>query len=92
MPSNSAYACFRCRIAWKAGPTHCTRCGVAATYMGTRWRAPKQHDLKAWKAIANGNVWWDHKARAKSKRIQQNERWRDMWLWKKLRQKPGSKL
>lgn len=85
--SNSTFACLRCRIAWKAGTIVCTRCGVTGLNMGTKWRAPKANNLKAWKQIAEGVYWWDEKAIAKSPRIQRDLAWRDWLFWRKVRSK-----
>jgi len=55
----STYACFDCRIANKgarcscAKPMHC---------MGTKWRAPKKNDIKAWKRVISGHRLWDQRA------------------------------
>lgn len=55
----STYACFNCRIANKGA--HCS-CGQSMHYMGTKWRAPKKNNIKAWKHILNGHIWWNKRA------------------------------
>lgn len=27
--------------------------------MGTKWRAPKKHNIKAWKKVASGKILWE---------------------------------
>lgn len=87
---NEVYACFDCRIAFK-NMTVCTRCGVTAVYMGTKWRAPKSTKLKAWQMVAQGDIWWDRSARAKCERVQRDERLKDYWESIKRRVTPKKK-
>ena len=64
--------CYECRM-FMAGPTlcivdrkvwkghgHCPQCGEPGIAMGTKWRAPKSNDEKAWKRIESGDFLWDH--------------------------------
>lgn len=57
---NNTYACIICRVALK-GSGQCPG-GHASMYMGTRWRAPKKNNIKAWKKLANGQPLWDDKS------------------------------
>lgn len=40
----------------------CPTCDKPLINMGTRWRAPKKINDKAWKRILKGDIWWDDKA------------------------------
>lgn len=55
---NTHIVCARCRIVSTVQPS----CGHEGTHVGSRWRAPKKSDDKAWKRIENGDWWWDDKA------------------------------
>lgn len=39
----------------------CVDCQKPLINMGTRWRAPKKRNDKAWKQISAGNIWWNKK-------------------------------
>lgn len=45
--------------------------------VNSKWRAPKKSNRKAWKEIAAGNIWWDHKA-IDCKAIESRMRWNEI--------------
>lgn len=83
--------CVPCRKVWKykfhLHNISCPRCGVRGFDMGWQWRPPKLNNKKAWKLIESGDYYWDTRAKARSKRVQAEERLKDIFFWRKLRQK-----
>jgi hypothetical protein len=45
----------------------CPHCGEDLLYMGTRWRAPKKGNDRAWKRIEKGDYLWDDTSRLRTK-------------------------
>lgn len=66
--STTIYYCVECRIAQKsAGWDEATETVICSRrhpmkMAGSRWRAPKKNNHKAWKQIAAGDIWWDKSA------------------------------
>ena len=54
--------------------------------MGTRWRAPKKNNIKAWKKLANGQRLWDDKA-VQRKAVSQATHWARQQELHKLKRK-----
>lgn len=82
--------CVPCRNpqAVTDGDSHCLKCGSEITYMsGVKWCPPKKNNKRAWKRIANGDWWWDHR------RVQRiRARWPYQNVWRAERRpthKPG---
>lgn len=63
MHSNPS-VCIDCRKANKG--IACTIEGHRVFSLHYKWRAPKKNNAKAWRMIADGDVWWDKKAVAKA--------------------------
>lgn len=68
MPCNYPSYCSTCRIAGKGNI--CNKPGHVVKSAPTRWRAPKKNNLKAWKQITDGDIWWDQSAIDKKKKKQ----------------------
>lgn len=58
------HLCAPCRVVDKYLYT-CPRCGGSMLDMGTRWRAPKKSNKRAWARVDKGDYWWDDRALAK---------------------------
>lgn len=61
MVSNSTYCCAGCRFVAK-GMATCPQCSNPMMHMGTKWRAPKKNNDKAWARINCGDFWWEKDA------------------------------
>jgi hypothetical protein len=53
------YLCPVDRKVWKEGYS-CPVCGQHGIQMGTKWRAPKQSDGKAWRRVQSGDFLWEN--------------------------------
>lgn len=67
--ANSTFVCIGCRVTAKRDhfwvrPPKCYN-GHSMINMGSRWRAPKWHNHRAWQRIAVGDIWWEDKAPGK---------------------------
>lgn len=92
MPSNSTFACVFCRLALKSAG-NCRECGAPLKNMGKHWRAPKKNNLKAWKRVASGEIWWEEIYVVKHL-VRVQSRWRSGRTYLSLRSNPkgGSAL
>jgi hypothetical protein len=59
MTSFGPFLCVKDRKVWK-GFHHCPTCGEEGIKMGTKWRAPKKNNERAWKRVQSGDFLWDH--------------------------------
>lgn len=56
MPSNRWTMCVTCRKAWRGAPT----CQHEVIDCPRDYRVPKKSNDKAWKMIANGDLYWGY--------------------------------
>lgn len=59
--TSSTFVCIGCRVTAKRCWNEKPKCynGHTMVNMGTRWRAPKQYNHRAWQRIAVGDIWWE---------------------------------
>lgn len=93
--THHVFLCVPCRKVWKKPgwfvvDADCPGCGESGKNMGTKWRAPKLSNTKAWKLIEAGDYLWDKRAIARNRKAQVEQERKDHWEWVKAHSKPGS--